>query len=366
MQMEEMVKQLDAQGDCLTQFARFIEVADASHMSGIGRLLKGFNVNYRDESPENFRFTDFALEVLTEIQACSEEDLDKEGIHKARLIGLCYSHLVRLVFWPGDDREIELFVDFLKRASSTPRTPLLDAMRGAVCEVETKAIREDMAARKAASLANLSESLDAAESAEVSMHPLEWMDKHYQEEKKKGDGRIRFTINLYQDGMSDYGVDFDEDDFKAILAGWKTQEVEEDGLPTNDALQACGAIMSRMNRSAHAKPSEPRETAEVIPETTVLERKFQQFQEKTEEPVKVTLQVWDPVEGVSNDGIELTREEFAEVLATVRKTRAEESAEKEMTPEQQALLDEAVATFKRYSAAFVSSKKRQKEDLAAN
>jgi hypothetical protein len=99
---------------------------------------------------------------------------------------------------------------------------------------------------------------------------------------------------------------------------------------------------SLTNLSESLNAAEPNsEDEEAIPETTILERKFDEFKEKTEEPVKVTLQVWDPVEGCSDDGIDLTEKEFAAVLATVRKMREEKEV----------LMDEAVAAFERAAAA---------------
>jgi hypothetical protein len=102
---------------------------------------------------------------------------------------------------------------------------------------------------------------------------------------------------------------------------------------------------SLANLSDSLDAGELKDEEEAIPETGILERKFLKFKESSGEPVKVTLQVWEPVEGVSNHGIDLTEEEFVEALAAVQKMRGEEWAPDPV------LADEAVAAMKRASAS---------------
>jgi len=108
-------------------------------------------------------------------------------------------------------------------------------------------------------------------------------------------------MNLFQDGSSDFGVDLSAADFEAILAGWKAQQIEETEPKHDDDLVD--------------------DEESVIDDATVLEGKFDAFKSQTGKPVETTLMVFDPIERVANDTMELAEDEFKWIIDRLRRRR---------------------------------------------
>lgn len=251
--MEKMMRNMRAQGGALKEFAKFTEHANARDYEALEHILEHFNKTGDDDFVE-----DVFISLSMFLAARSGGRVTEKTERLADNIGFGVKKSIEYLFQLAQIQDIELVGTFLCRIGDKERK-----------ERSPLAIMRELVAQHAepaASLANLAESLKAAE------------------------------------------------------------------------------------------PMGPQDE-EAVPETAVLERKFDAFKESTAEPVKVTLQVWDPAEGVSNEGIDLTEVEFKEVLDTVRKMR--EGYELAPDPD---LTEEAVAALRRASG---SVRLRKKESATA-
>lgn len=311
MQMGTILKELEVSGDCLKQFARFGENADTRHLNGLAALLKAFSEEYEDTDPPNFTFEEFGIRALTLRAAEDGDDLEKDAKRIADVIGMAFSHLVWHVFHPTGDveGEPELLSEFLRRA--TRGRTLLDVMREFVFEKD-KAMFAAAAKEPAAPLTNpsetpksaepaapnldpdnLSESLDAADCADLTALVKRW---------ERLGGRDSVSQLVVLDDSEDDDVKLTRPEFRAAI----------------DAI-------NRVRHAANAECAAPEgtgtlnkveeEEAKPISETDNLERKFQELKAEGGPMDWLSLFV------TNSDSIDLTEAEFREALRTITQMR---------------------------------------------
>jgi hypothetical protein len=112
-----------------------------------------------------------------------------------------------------------------------------------------------------------------------------------------------------------------------IMKGVKSWEEEDAELEARSSES-----LANLGESLDVEEPQAGEEEVIDAETDCLEKKFTELKEQTGSPIKVTLQVWDPIEGVSNDGMEIDETEFKYVIEELRrKRRGEPTADEILT-----------------------------------
>jgi hypothetical protein len=231
MQMENMMRHMSAQGGALKQFANFMEHANTRNFEALEHTLKAFNTTTYED------FEEVAFIALSMFLAARSGETTEETARLADNIGFGAKQAIEHLFAHAPIPDIDLVAEFLCRIADNERKERnpLAIMRELVAEKS-----DPTKVEPTASIDKLADSLKAAEPAaqdpdpdnldenSPALHPLEWMRLKYEKSKKEDWGSIHFTMNIYRDGYTDLGVDLDEDDFKAIIAGWKMQQVEDE------------------------------------------------------------------------------------------------------------------------------------------
>jgi hypothetical protein len=235
MQMDEVIENFDAKAGFLKELTTFLAEAETKDFRALKKALGAFN---QDTDCHGIEYS--AIPNLFMALAKREGNKTPAFLEAVENMACdCYLLVRRMSHADSNHAvaELKLLDDLLGRLRGTAnaKNNTLAIMRELVAEKS-----DPKNVEPAASIDRLSETLKAAEPAaqdpdpdnldenSPALHPLEWMRLKYEKSKKENWGSIHFTMNIYRDGYTDLGVDLDEDDFKAIIAGWKMQQVEDE------------------------------------------------------------------------------------------------------------------------------------------
>jgi hypothetical protein len=390
MKMYETISDLEARGAAMKRFAKFMEVATTAQIYSLGAALKAYGKEAEKDDPMNFDFENSAVAALSrQLARRTERSMTHEradefwelGYMFIRLIYKLALHnapkedldLLHLLFSHAYDvgPEDSIYVsmeritsggyhaslfkrhadqiekDKIAMEGKEPGSPeecpyiLTHPDIGGVTETRLsldeahatlgmlQGIRKEgkpwhMKVPAPEELAKLAESLDAAEYPDLTAL-AERLDRTKAEALAAGDTPPYLELGVWDHNNSSDGTEIrlKEPEFFAAIEAIKGVRVSAKAEP------AAPAELKPNDEHEQDDEDEP-----VIDEATVLERKFDEFKKENDgNSGEVTIQIWDPVDapgrGGSDDGINLTEDEFKWFIDRLRRRRAgEEDPEK--------------------------------------
>ncbi len=255
--MEKTTRTLAAQGGVMKQFAKFIDAADADEMEPLEKVLRHFNKSRGDDRDLVYS----AFYMLTRHLASMEGEVTHEIEVLADNLGCHFKHAAWTLFRDAAVPELELLSTFLGRIHEPPPSEVMHPRKHVLAIMREFVERSDPKnVESAASLSNLSESLDAAEPMEEASpvpNKLELLWEKFLELKADKEEPLDFCLFA--------GDAHSEDEFKWVITGLRRRRRGEE-----DPEAWVKRIVTAIFRP-HDSPKPLVETGELVPDPDAME-----------------------------------------------------------------------------------------------
>jgi hypothetical protein len=365
MKIDKVVDMMEANSRCMREFAEFLKEAKPRQLNALRRMLKLFNRPRPGDWCDDLE--PYAIQGAVESMAVSlvpGDQADAEFKKRARHLGEAMScSAYNLYAEKAPKRDFDQLIDFLEHLGQSFGSPT-DIMRKQIAVEDKNApIAEEPATPNSKPGV-----ITQAEIADLFRREYAMRDTFLAIHSRIDDGAIieagRYSAMVdneessYVCGFGNGGVYVRDDgdpseslanlsasldaanyaDLTAMVERWERlggrdsasqlvvlDATDDDDLKlTKPEFLAAIAAIKNVRASARRGGRES-DDEEVVTETALLGRKFYKFKEACSEAPRVTVQLWDRTEGISDDSIDLNEDEFAKVLATVREMRGEHS-----------------------------------------